>query len=771
MTVTRSAKPSTVAAGNLGFPRIGLARELKFALERYWAGDSPAGELGRVALELRQRHWRLQAEAGLRFIPSNDFSLYDHVLDTGVLVGAVPPRFGGGSDSTDLATYFAMARGTDDVPAMAMTKWFDTNYHYIVPELESADTIHVGSDKPLSEYREARAIGIDTRPVLLGPVSFVLLSRTTGDRAALVRRVAEVYREVLDGLASAGARWVQLDEPCLGLDLTREERDLFDIAYYRMANRSRQGAPKLFVATYFSDLRQHLPFALQLPIAALHLDLVRAPSQLTAALADAPSHLTLSLGVVNGRGVWRTDLDHALALVRRAVDRLGPERVQVAPSCSLLHVPVDVDIEKTLDPSLRNRVAFAKQKLEEVALLAHAATEDDATVRDRIAEQGRATEAWHVDPRSRNVDVRRRAASITAAMLARSSTFAERREVQAERTPLPLLPTTTIGSLPQTPALRRMRAAARKGHVTSEEYETFLRQEIERGIRFQEEAGLDVLVHGEFERTDMVEFFAARLNGFAFTEQGWVQSYGSRCVRPPLLYGDVSRPRPMTVRWSRFAQSLTSRPVKGMLTGPVTMLQWSFVREDLPAPVVAAQVALALRDEIADLEEAGIRMIQVDEPALREGLPLRADERAEYLTWAVDAFRLATGGAHDETQVHTHMCYADFGGILDAVVRMDTDVISLEAARSTMESLGAFGGARYVSGIGPGVYDVHSPRVPSTEEMTAGIQRTLESFAPEQLWINPDCGLKTRSWDEVREALPHMVAAAHQVREAIGVSA
>jgi 5-methyltetrahydropteroyltriglutamate--homocysteine methyltransferase len=770
MTVTRSAKSSTVAAGNLGFPRIGLARELKFALERFWTGGSPE-QLGRVALELRQRHWRLQAEAGLGFIPSNDFSLYDHVLDTAILVGAVPPRFGGRNGFTDLATYFAMARGTDDVPAMAMTKWFDTNYHYIVPELESAGTLQVGSEKPLSEYREARAIGIETRPVLLGPVSFVLLSRTRGDRAALVRRVAEVYREVLDGLASAGARWEQLDEQCLGLDLSHEERDLFDIAYYRMANRSRQGGPKLFVATYFSDLREQLPLALQLPIWALHLDLVRAPGQLAPALAGAPSHLTLSLGVVNGRGVWRTDLDRALTLVRRAVDRLGPGRVQVAPSCSLLHVPVDADAETTLDPSLRNRIAFAKQKLEEVVLLAHAATEDDSAVRDRIADHRQATEAWHVDPRSRDVEVRRRAASITGGMLARHSTFGERRKLQAKRTPLPPLPTTTIGSLPQTAELRRMRAAARKGHVTTAEYETFLRQEIEHGIRFQEEAGLDVLVHGEFERTDMVEFFAARLNGFAFTEQGWVQSYGSRCVRPPLLYGDVSRPRPMTVRWSRFAQSLTSRPVKGMLTGPVTMLQWSFVREDLPAPDVAAQVALALRDEIADLEEAGIRMIQVDEPALREGLPLRGDERSEYLTWAVDAFRLATAGARDETQVHTHMCYADFGGIRDAVVRMDTDVISLEAARSTMESLEAFGGDGYTSGIGPGVYDVHSPRVPSAEEMTAGIHRALEAFTPEQIWINPDCGLKTRSWDEVREAIPHMVAAAHQVREAIGASA
>ncbi|HEY0972169.1 MAG TPA: 5-methyltetrahydropteroyltriglutamate--homocysteine S-methyltransferase [Gemmatimonadales bacterium] len=762
MTATGSA----VAAGNLGFPRIGLERELKFALERFWAGKLSAEELGRTALELRQRHWRIQAAAGLDFIPSNDFSLYDHVLDAAALVGAVPPRFGRVSGPVDLATYFAMARGTDEAPAMEMTKWFDTNYHYIVPELGAEHALHLGSEKPLDEYLEARAIGIGTRPVLLGPVSLVLLSRATEGRAALVRRVAELYREVLDGLVRAGADWVQLDEPCLGLDLSREERDLFPMAYERMA-----GAPKLFVTTYFSDLREQLPLALQLPISALHLDLVRAPGQLDRALAAAPPQLTLSLGVVNGRGVWRTDLDRALAQVSRAVDRLGAGRVQVAPSCSLLHVPVDSDAETELDPALRSRIAFAKQKLEEVALLARAASDDSAEVRHQLAEHRRMVEAQHSDPRSRNAEVRRRVASVGGDMLTRRSPFAERRQTQAARMPLPVLPTTTIGSLPQTAEVRRMRAAERKGLATTGEYETFLRQQIEHGIRLQEEVGLDVLVHGEFERADMVEYFAARLEGFAFTEHGWVQSYGSRCVRPPLLHGDVSRPRPMTTAWSRYAQSLTPRPVKGMLTGPVTMLQWAFVREDLPASAIGAQLALALRDEITDLEKAGIRVIQVDEPALREGLPLHADEGTAYLQWAVDAFRLATGAALDETQIHTHMCYADFGGIVDAVARMDADVTSLEAARSGLELSPAFSRDRYTQDIGPGVYDIHSPRVPSVDEMAASIRRALEKFAPEQLWVNPDCGLKTRSWDEVRRALANMVVAARRVRDALATEA
>jgi len=755
-----SGTTSRVAAANLGFPRIGLGRELKFALERFWSGTATSDDLERTGLELRERHWRVQADAGLRFIPSNDFSHYDHVLDAIALIGAVPKRFRFGGARIDLATYFAMARGTSTAPAMEMTKWFDTNYHHIVPEFESAGPLRLASDKPVREYREARALGVETRPVLLGPVSLVLLSRTGSSRAALVDRVAELYRVVLEELASAGAQWVQLDEPCLGLDLAEDDRRLFARTYEQLA-----GVTKLFVATYFSDLRDNLPLALRLPIDALHLDLVRAPLQLDRALDLVPPCMSLSLGVVNGRSVWRTDLDPALALIRRAVERLGAHRVQVAPSCSLIHVPMDRDIETNLDPELRDRLAFAAQKLDEVALLARAATDESANVQAMLAERRR--NAARTGNAGYNADVRRRTASVHSGMLVRASERAERRHAQATRTPLPLLPTTTIGSLPQTAEVRRMRAAARHGHVTPDEYEAFIQREIERGIRLQEDIGLDVLVHGEFERSDMVEFFAERLEGFAFTEHGWVQSYGSRCVKPPLLHGDVSRVSAMTVKWAQYSQSLTPHPVKGMLTGPATMLQWSFVRADLAPATVATQIALALRQEVADLEHAGIRVIQVDEPALREGLPLHGDERAAYLRWAVNAFRLATAVVRDETQIHTHMCYADFADIMDALAQMDADVVSLEAARSGVASLGSFDDVHYAGDVGPGVYDVHSPRVPSADEVARHIRRALETFAPEQLWVNPDCGLKTRSWNEVRPALANMVVAAKRIRTTV----
>lgn len=765
MTATRWP----VATGNLGFPRIGVRRELKFALERFWAGTASAEELERTARELRERHWRLQAAAGIVHVPSNDFSLYDHVLDAAALVGAVPARYGvrdGVRDGeVDLATYFAMARGGASVAPMEMTKWFDTNYHYTVPELGGDFVPRLASRKPVREFREAKALGIATRPVLLGPVSLVLLSRVSGGhhaRALITERVADLYREALGELAREGAEWVQLDEPCLGLDLSDADRRLFRVAYDRLRSPA-----KLFVATYFAELGENLDLALRLPIAALHLDLVRAPRQLVPALAVAPSTLTLSLGLVNGRGVWRTDLDRALPLLRAAVDRLGPERVQVAPSCSLLHVPVDAAAETKLDPALRRPLAFATQKLAEVALLARAATDDGAEVHARLAEQRRILQEQRSDPRSHDSTVRTRAAAVTPDMLARRSPFATRRARQAAVMPLPLLPTTTIGSLPQTAEVRRARAAFRSGASTAAEYDAFLRRRIEEGIRFQESVGLDVLVHGEFERSDMVEYFAQQLEGYAFTENGWVQSYGSRCVKPPLLHGDVSRPRPMTVETTRYAQSLTRRPVKGMLTGPVTMLHWSFVREDLHPAAVATQLALALRDEVLDLQRAGIRVIQVDEPALREGLPLREARRADYLRWAVDAFRLATGGVDDETQIHTHMCYANFGDIVAAVQRMDADVISLEAARSSMAMVRSFAGAHYANDIGPGVYDIHSPRVPSVDEVVGYVERALETFTSAQLWVNPDCGLKTRSWEEVRLALAVMVTAARTVRERV----
>ncbi|MFZ0595055.1 MAG: 5-methyltetrahydropteroyltriglutamate--homocysteine S-methyltransferase [Bryobacteraceae bacterium] len=754
-----------IVTGNLGFPRIGARRELKFALEKYWSGQGSAQQLQTAAQELRKNHWRMQADAGIEQIPSNDFSLYDHVLDTAALIGAVPARYDFKADRLDIETYFAMARGTATVPAMEMTKWFDTNYHYLVPEFETGMELRTSSQKPVDEFREAKALGLTTRPVLLGPVSFVLLGkiRRAGFHASdVAEAVVDVYGQVLKGLASEGAIWIQIDEPCLGLDLSPSDCTLYRRVYERLA--SLAGGLKILIAAYFSDLRENLDLALNLPVAGLHLDLVRAPGQLAGALQHAPAGLTLSLGVVDGRGIWRTDLDHALRVVRSAVDRLGHERVQIAPSCSLLHVPADLDQEMHLDNELRSWLAFAKQKLDEVRLLARAIEKGSPEVREQFEESRRVLADRREAPRICDPAVRARVAAIAPPMLQRHASYTERRKQQERTTPLPVLPTTTIGSFPQTPEVRRMRAEHRSGKISAAEYESFLRAEVERTIRFEEETGLDVLVHGEFERNDMVEYFGEQLNGFAFTRNGWVQSYGSRCVKPPVLFGDVSRPHPMTVAWARYAQSLTTLPVKAMLTGPVTMLEWSFVRNDLPRAETCFQIALALREEVADLETAGVRVIQVDEPALREGLPLRTSDRKEYLRWSVDAFRLATAVVKDETQIHTHMCYAEFGEILDAIRDMDADVISMEAARSQMELLEAFRSNGYRNDIGPGVYDIHSPRIPTEEEMERLIQKALKVFRPDQVWVNPDCGLKTRRWEEVRASLANMVSAARKLR-------
>lgn len=754
-----------IVTGNLGFPRIGERRELKFALEKYWSGQCSAQQLQTTARELRENHWRMQADAGIGQIPSNDFSLYDHVLDTAALVGAVPARYDFKADRVDTETYFAMARGTATVPAMEMTKWFDTNYHYLVPEFETGMKLRISSQKPVEEFREAKALGYTTRPVLLGPVSFVLLGkiRHAGfDLSDIAEAMVDVYGQVLKRLASEGAIWVQIDEPCLGLDLSPSDCSLYRRVYERLA--SLASGLKFLVATYFSDLRQNLELALNLPVSGLHLDLVRAPGQLAAALQRAPASLALSLGVVDGRGIWRTDLDRALEIVRSAVDRFGQERIQIAPSSSLLHVPVDLDQERQLDAELRSWLAFAKQKLGEVRLLARAIEEDSPELREQLKENCRALTDRRNAPRVCDPAVRRRVAAITPEMLQRHASYPERRKQQARTTPMPVLPTTTIGSFPQTSEVRRMRAEHRSGKSSAAEYEIFLRAEVERTIRFQEEAGLDVLVHGEFERNDMVEYFGEQLNGFVFTMSGWVQSYGSRCVKPPVLFGDVSRPHPMTVAWARYAQSLTTLPVKAMLTGPVTMLEWSFVRNDLPRGETCFQIALALREEVADLEAAGLRVIQVDEPALREGLPLRNVDRAEYLRWSVDAFRLATAGAKDETQIHTHMCYAEFGEILEGIRRMDADVISMEAARSQMQLLEAFRGGTYENDIGPGVYDIHSPRVPAEAEIESLIRKVLNVFRADQVWVNPDCGLKTRRWEEIRASLANMVSAVWKLR-------
>jgi 5-methyltetrahydropteroyltriglutamate--homocysteine methyltransferase len=758
-----------VIATNLGFPRMGRHRELKKALERFWAKKSDAAELVATARQLRAAHWKLQIEAGLAQVPCNDFSLYDHVLDTSVMVGLEPGRF---QDlPAGLDRYFAMARGVahegerSGAAALEMTKWFDTNYHYLVPEFEKRQTFSLVSDKPMAEFKEARDLGIRARPVVLGPVSFLLLGKAkeTGvDPLELWPSLVPVYEELLRRLAAAGADWVQIDEPCLVTDLDPRVLPVLDSIYRRMADAG--GGTNLLLATYFGDLGKALPAVLRLPVRAVHLDLVRGPDQLDEAVKLASPNQMLSLGLIDGRNIWRADLLAALNVVDQTVERLGADRVLIAPSCSLLHVPFDLDDEDELDPELRSWLAFARQKLDEVAVLARAVEQGRSAVADELEENRAAMASRRNSPRTMDPAVRRRLAEVSPTMLSRARPYDGRRASQRARTPLPLLPTTTIGSFPQTEDVRKARAAHRSGKLPAGQYETFLRAQVADAVRWQEEIGLDVLVHGEFERNDMVEYFGENLDGFAFTANGWVQSYGSRCVKPPLIYGDVKRRGPMTVEWARYAQSLTSRPVKGMLTGPVTILQWSFVRNDQPRRDTCWQIALAIRDEVADLESAGIAVIQVDEPALREGLPLRRAEWESYLRWAVDAFRLASSGVRDETQMHTHMCYCEFNDIIDSIAAMDADVISIETSRSQMELLGAFARFRYPNEVGPGVYDIHSPRVPTQEGVKQLLEKALSVLSPEQLWVNPDCGLKTRRWEEVRPALIILVEAAREMR-------
>jgi 5-methyltetrahydropteroyltriglutamate--homocysteine methyltransferase len=768
--------PTKIQTQNLGYPRIGAKRQLKRAVEGFWHGRISESELHVQAANLRAQHWQKQRQAGIDLIPTNDFSFYDQVLDTCALVGAVPPRFAWKGGSIDLSTYFTMARGVasesatgdDHTPAAAleMTKWFDTNYHYLVPELHPDMELDLASDKPFDEFHEALGLGIKTKPVFLGPVSFLLLGKAHGvhgfEPLHLLERLLSVYIKALERLAGLGAEWVQFDEPVLATDLTADHRSALLDAYLRLASGSR--GIKLMVASYFGELRENLDTFLKLPVSGLHFDAVRGAAELDRVLAGLPWHTTLSLGVVNGRNIWRNDFDRSLELLNHALTEIGSERIIVAPSCSLLHSPVTLKHESKLDPELLSWLAFADEKLEEVSTLARllgGADESDALAKNRAAIAARrASSRIHVPA------VKDRSASVAASDTQRKSRFSERQPKQHSRLQLPLFPTTTIGSFPQTEAVRAARARFKKGDLTAEGYERFLEEETKRCVEFQEQVGLDVLVHGEFERNDMVEYFGEQLNGFAFTENGWVQSYGSRCVKPPIIYGDVSRPGPMSVRWPRYAQSLTKRPMKGMLTGPVTVLQWSFVRDDQPRSETARQIALALRDEVLDLERAGLAVIQIDEPALREGLPLRRADWAAYLSWAVEAFRLTAAGVRDDTQIHTHMCYCEFNDIIESVAALDADVISMETSRSDMELLEAFFDFRYPAEIGPGVWDIHSPRVPNTTEMARLLRKATAVLPSENLWVNPDCGLKTRGWAEVVPALENMVAAARELRAA-----
>ena len=759
-------------ANNLGYPRIGKHRELKRATEAYWAGKAGADELMEVAAAIRQTSWRYQRGAGIELIPSNDFSFYDQVLDAIAMVGAVPARYHWSGDRVDLDTYFAMARGAQraglDVTALEMTKWFDTNYHYLVPEFTPGQQFRLTSTKPVDEFEQARALGIVTKPVLVGPVSFLLLgkSRVEGfDPLDLLDALLPVYRQVIAALAARGAQWIQLDEPCFAQDRTERERSALAQAYADLAGA--RGAANLLVQTYFDHVGDSYESLAALPVQGIGLDFVRGTRNLDLIAASGfPEDMALAAGLVDGRNVWIADFAAALDLVGRLSAHVSVDRLLVNPSCSLLHVPIDVRLEKELDPRLTEWLAFAEQKVHEVVTLTGAADQDRESVDDALRANAEALDRRRHSDWVHHREVKERVATAGEAEASRDAPYPRRRAAQRQTLDLPAFPTTTIGSFPQTAEVRRNRDRLKRGEISQEEHDEFIAAEIRKLIAIQEELGLDVLVHGEFERTDMVEYFGERLDGFAITRHGWVQSYGSRYVRPPIIYGDVSRPAPMTLRWSTYAQSLTKKPVKGMLTGPVTILNWSFVRDDQTRGETCKQIALAIRDEVQDLENAGLRVIQVDEPALREGLPLHRGEWQRYLDWAVLSFRLATGVARPETQVHSHMCYSEFDDIIEAIAALDADVISMSNSRSDMELLDTFRRFAYQQEIGPGVYDIHSPRVPSAEEMGLNLRASSALFNRGQLWVNPDCGLKTRRWEEVKPALRNMIQAARDLRGA-----
>ncbi|MEQ4194230.1 MULTISPECIES: 5-methyltetrahydropteroyltriglutamate--homocysteine S-methyltransferase [Streptomyces] len=771
-----TAKSAAAAARSTvyGYPRQGQHRELKKAVEGYWKGRVGADALKKTAAELRRANWAQLAEAGIDEVPTGDFSYYDHVLDTSVMVGAVPPRHRAAVDADPLDGYFAMARGNQDVAPLEMTKWFDTNYHYLVPELGPDTVFTADSAKQVAELTEALALGHTARPVLVGPVTYLLLAKPAPGVAeefeplTLLDRLLPVYAEVLGDLRAAGAEWVQLDEPALVQDRTPAELNAAARAYRDLGALTDR--PKLLVASYFDRLGEALPVLAKAPVEGLALDFTEAAAANLddlAAVGGLPGK-RLVAGVVNGRNIWINDHEKSLATLATLLGLAG--RVDVAASCSLLHVPLDTAPERDLDPRILRWLAFARQKTAEIVTLAKGLAEGTGAVAAEIAANRAALASRADSPLTRDPAVRARTAAVTEADARRPQPYLERVVAQRERLRLPLLPTTTIGSFPQTGEVRAARADLRAGRIDAAGYEERIAAEIAEVIAFQEKAGIDVLVHGEAERNDMVQYFAEQLTGYLATQHGWVQSYGTRYVRPPVLAGDISRPAPMTVGWTTYAQSLTERPVKGMLTGPVTMLAWSFVRDDQPLGETAAQVALALRDEVADLEAAGTPVIQVDEPALRETLPLRAADRPAYLEWATRAFRLTTGGVAPATQIHTHMCYAEFGDIVQAIDDLDADVISLEAARSHMEVAHELAAHGYPREAGPGVYDIHSPRVPGAEEAAALLREGLAAIPAERLWVNPDCGLKTRGWPETRASLENLVAAARTVRAALDAS-
>jgi 5-methyltetrahydropteroyltriglutamate--homocysteine methyltransferase len=762
---------------NLGYPRIGSNRELKKACESYWSGKTTIQNLVQVGRDIRKHNWELQKEAGIDLIPSNDFSFYDQVLDHSLMFGAIPKRYhdvilSGGNNELDL--YFAMARGYQknglDITAMEMTKWFDTNYHYIVPEFNKDQQFKLFSNKLLDEYNEAKRLGIKTKPVLIGPVSYLLLGKEKEagfERIDLIKNLLPVYLEILRKLDEQHAEWVQIDEPFLCLDLSETDKAAFRYVYSEI--RKQFPHLQILLATYFESLGENTELALSLPVNAIHIDLVKSPEQLTQIIEKLPPQMSLSVGVVDGRNIWKNDYSKSLALIKSTLSHVKGTKLIISPSCSLTHTPCDLDLETNdtiLTSEIKDWLAFAKQKLKEIAFIKQIANNEVIdTIELKLNEAS--MDGRKVSRLIHNLGVKNRVSSISLGDDQRNSNFDSRKITQRRTLNLPLFPTTTIGSFPQTPEVRNWRANFKKGNLSLEDYNALLEKETEEAIRFQEETGIDVLVHGEFERNDMVEYFGEQLAGFSFTSNGWVQSYGSRCVKPPVIYGDVWRPKPMTIKWSSFAQSLTTKWVKGMLTGPVTILQWSFVRNDQPRSETCNQIALAIRDEVVGLEAAGIKIIQIDEPAIREGLPLRKEDWQLYLEWAVKAFRISASGVSDETQIHTHMCYSEFNDIIQNITDMDADVITIECSRSQMELLDVFADFNYPNEIGPGVYDIHSPRVPSMNEMVKLLQKAKKVIPVDQLWVNPDCGLKTRHWEETKKALIEMVAAAKVLRKSV----
>jgi 5-methyltetrahydropteroyltriglutamate--homocysteine methyltransferase len=759
-----------ITTHNLGFPRIGAQRELKFALETYWKGQSSLATLKQVGKALRQQHWQLQS--ALNWVPVGDFAFYDQVLDMSFTLGNLPARvqdFHG--DALD--NYFRVARGRSaqsadehaqccgGVAAGEMTKWFDTNYHYIVPEFTAETRFKLDATRLLAQLAEAQAQGVLAKPVIIGPVTYLAIGKAKdeSDRLALLPQLLNVYAELLETLAQHGVQWVQVDEPLLVTELATEWQHAFNLAYHQL----KSSRVKILLATYFGPLADNQYLAANLPVAGLHIDAINGRHEVVPLLAMLPAHKVLSLGVINGRNIWKTDLNATLDWLTPIAERLG-DRLWLAPSCSLLHVPVDLDSEQKLDSEIKSWLAFAKQKLEELQVLATALNHGRDAVKVALAVNQVAMVARRLSKRVHNPAVKAALATLTPQWGQRQSVYTQRAAKQAALFNLPKFPTTTIGSFPQTAEIRQARRQYKAGALDQAAYQAAMQAEIARSVREQEALGLDVLVHGEAERNDMVEYFGEQLEGYAFSQFGWVQSYGSRCVKPPILFGDISRPKAMTVEWIEYAQSLTRKPMKGMLTGPVTILNWSFVRDDQPREVSCYQLALAIREEVLDLEKAGIRIIQIDEAALREGLPLRKADWKKYLQWAVASFRITANGVADETQIHTHMCYSEFNDIIAEIADMDADVITIETSRSDMELLDAFDDFNYPNDIGPGVYDIHSPNIPETNRMVALMQKAAARIPAERLWVNPDCGLKTRQWSEVIPALRNMVSAAQQLR-------